>query len=136
MSYSNRYSGEITITPPLTAAEIRQTPDWAEQTWHTHLRVQTTTEQTPDGEITRYTADAILGPDEPCSGYDVKDQIQALVEQFGGGHTFAGHMQVDWDPGFGELPTRYVVRDGRVTEVRPQLLWPGVAIRSAHGEGI
>lgn len=138
MGYDNRYTGEITITPPLTATEIRHAPSGrgSSTAWDAHLRITATTEDTDTGEVTRYTADAIVGPENPCNGYDVKEQIQALIDLYADGHRFTGWVQVDWDAGFRELPTRYVVRDGRVAEVQPRLLWPGEAIRSAHGEGI
>jgi hypothetical protein len=126
VSYSNRFTGEITITPPLTAAEIRRAPD-LDQEWDVHLRVTETTEQTPDGEITRYSADAIVGPDEPCNGYDAEDQIRGLVALFADGHEFSGHIQVDWDPGFGDPPDRYVVRGREVVKVSPVIVWPDEA---------
>lgn len=130
MSYSNRYSGEITITPPLNVAEIRGFTalyDWSDS-FDAHLRIDRDESVAVEGEsvlitITE-TADAIVGPDEPCNGHDVQAQIQAIIDMFPG-HEFAGHIQVDWDPGFGEPPVRYVVRDRRVVEVKPQMVWPG-----------
>lgn len=128
MGYSNRFSGAITITPPLTAAEVRQVTgqyDWS-TAFDAHLRIASTTVQTDDGEATRYSADAIVGPGDPCNGYDVAEQIQTLVDLFGTGHEFGGFIQADWDPGFGEPPSRFYVRDGRVVEVkaRMELAWP------------
>lgn len=126
MSYENRYSNAITITPALTAAEIRRAPGGkgAGVAWDAHLRITATVEQVDDGEVTRYTADAIVGPEQPCSGHDVVAQIQTLVDLYADGHEFGGFIQVDWDPGFGELLARYVVRDGRVATVKPTLIWP------------
>ena len=124
MPYSNRFTGEIAITPPLTAAEIRRAPD-LDQEWDVHLRVTETTEQTRDGEITRYSADAIVGPDEPCNGYDAETQIRALVAVFADGHEFSGFIQEDPDPGFGEPQRRPGGGRGReVVKVSPVITWP------------
>lgn len=126
MSSSNNYTGAITITPPLTGAEIRHLTalhDWSDS-FDAHLRVNEVTEQTADGEIVRRTADAIVGPEESCSGYDVAEQIQTIVDLYPG-RAFAGFIEMDPDPGYGDpVPTRYVVRDRRVVEVRPVLTWP------------
>lgn len=130
MSASNRFSGVITIRPSLTASEIRRAPSGkgASTTWDAHLRITAETVYTDDGEFTRYTADAIVGPEEPCNGYDVVAQIQALVDLYADAE-FAGFIEMDPDPGFGDpIPTRYVVRDRRVVEVRPVLTWPEDAV--------
>lgn len=126
MGYSNQYSGAITITPPLTAPEVRHVTahyDWSDS-FDAHLRVTETTEETADGEIVRRVADAIVGPEESCSGYQVAEQIQTVVDLYPD-RVYAGHVEMDPDPGFGDpVPTRYVVRDRRVVEVRPVLTWP------------
>lgn len=127
MAASNSFSGEITITPPLTAPEIRQVTgsyDWSDS-FDAHLRITAVTEQTDDGETVRRTADAIVGPDESCKGYDVAEQIQTIVDLFGASHTFAGFIELDPDPGYGgPTPSRYVVRNGHVVKVEPTLAWP------------
>lgn len=110
MSYSNRFSGAITITPPLTAAEIRTAPEGASAAWDAHLRIDRREIATDEGEAVIYTADAIVGPEEACNGYDVEEQIKTLVALFADGHEFAGFIQEDPDPGFDEPPHRWVVR--------------------------
>jgi len=127
MSYSNHYSGEITITPPLNRTEIEFAPD-ASDSWDAHLRIVRAESTRVEGEsvlvfITE-TADAIVGPEESCNGYEMQEQIQALVDLYPDCE-FAGHIQVDWDPGFEDPPSRYVLRDRRVVEVKPQMVWPG-----------
>jgi hypothetical protein len=131
VSYSNRYSGEITITPPLTAAEIRRAPagKGASTSWDAHLRIDRREIETDAGSMTVYTADAIVGPDEPCNGYDVEQQIKTLVALYADGHEFTGYIQEDPDPGFHEPPHRWVVRPHgvvgfEVAKVAPQITWP------------
>lgn len=131
MSYSNRFSNAITIAPPLNIHEIRQATaryDWSES-FDAHLRINRDETTAVDGEsvliyITE-TADAILGPAEACNGYDVAEQIQTIVDLFTAGHSFGGFIELDPDPGFGDsTPSRFVVRGGRVVEVKPMLVWP------------
>lgn len=130
MSANNDFSGEITIVPPLNVHEIRQVTsayDWSDS-FDAHLRIDRDEATAVEGEsVLIYiieTADAIVGPDESCSGYDVAEQIQAIVDLFPD-RVFAGFIEMDPDPGYGDsTPSRYVVRDRRVVEVRPVLTWP------------
>ncbi|HZP49647.1 DUF6205 family protein [Actinocrinis sp.] len=124
MSYSNRFTGEITITPPLTHAEIRRAPT-LDPSWDAHLRIDRDEIDTDAGVMVVYAADAIVGPEEPCNGYDVEDQIRTLVGLYSEGHEFAGFIQEDPDPGFGEPPHRWVVRGREVVKVSPVITWPG-----------
>lgn len=124
MSANNSYSGAITITPPLTATEIRRAPQ-ADSAWDAHLRIVESAVETDQGEILTRIADAIAPPTERCNGYEVEKQIQALVALFADGHQFAGFIEVRWDPGYDDpIPQRYVVRDGRVETITPRLAWP------------
>lgn len=137
MGYDNRFTGEITITPPLTWAEIRDSGDSARIT-DVRLRIRETVQDTDVGQVVTKSADAIVPLEMAHSGHNVEDDIQAVVDHYGPrGHAFGGYIQVQWDSGFDDpIPQRYVVRDGRVVIVKPRLVWPGEAIRSAHGEGI
>lgn len=137
MGYDNRYTGEITITPPLTWAEIRDPGNTARVT-DVRLRIRETVQDTETGQVVTKTADAIVPLEMTYSGSHVEDDIQLIVDYYGShGHSFSGFIQVQWDSGFDNpIPQRYIVRNGRVVAVKPQLLWPGEAVRSAHGEGI
>lgn len=136
MSYENRYSGEITITPPVTWGQLRDAD--APKIADVRLRIDETTIDTDAGQMVTRQAVAIAPLEMTYSGHELQANIQALVDYYGPlGHRFSGYIQVQWDPGFDDpIPQRYIVRDGRVVAVKPQLLWPGEAIRSAHGEGI
>lgn len=123
MSYSNRFSGAITITPPLTWEQIQSAP----KTRDAELRIIEERTDTATGWSAAMIANAIVGPDEPCSGHSVEEDIAALVGYVSdhcGQHEITGHIEVEWDPGFGEPPSRYVVRDGRVVEVKARIVWP------------
>lgn len=137
MGYENRFTGEIAITPPLTWAEIRDSGDSARIT-DVRLRIRESVQDTDTGQVVIKFADAIVPLEMTYSGRNVEDDIQAVVDHYGPrGHSFGGYIQVQWDSGFDDpIPQRYLVRDGRVVAVKPRLVWPGEAIRSAHGEGV
>ena len=140
MSYSNRFSGEITITPPLTWSEIRAIDSGVPRITDVRLRIDEERTVSDDGneETVRRTAGAIVPLDMTYSGSNVTEDVQAIVDHYGPlGHSFTGWIQVQWDAGFDDpIPQWYIVRDGRVVAVKPRLLWPGDAVRSAHGDGI
>jgi hypothetical protein len=121
VSYNNRYSGAITITPPLIRSQI----DAAPETRDALLRVTEERSETPGGYSATVVAGAIVGPDEPCSGYQVEKEIAALARYCESlGRTVGGYIQVDWDPGFGDLPSRYYWRGGQLAEIKPTMTWP------------
>jgi hypothetical protein len=126
MGDTNRYSGAITITPPLTGAEIRKAPDSVLD--DVRLKVRETATPTDDGEIVVRTADAIVPTCDGRSGRSFAEDLQLLVDHLlieSPGRVFAGYIEVEWDPGYGLTPpSRYVVRDGRVVEVKAQIVWP------------
>jgi len=121
------YTGAITITPPLSWAEIRNGPRLRD----VRLRITETSADTDTGRTTTATADAVLPlEDGDCVGGDVAEDIQAIVDHYGRlGHEFAGHIQCDYPTGMvgPDEPNRerYVVAGGRVQTVTPRLVWPG-----------
>lgn len=124
MGYSNQFSGEITITPPLTWAEIQDGPPLRD----TSLRLVETVTDTETGRTITTQATAIVA-ESGFSGYNVVEEIQALVDRHGAMHSFAGHIEVQFELGLVEEGQpgceRYVVVDGRVETMTPRLVWPG-----------
>ena len=125
MGYSNRYTGAITITPPLTRKQIREAH--AENFKDIRFRIVEEQVESDDGETVtvRTTADAIVPLDIEYSGHDLEDEIQSVVDAFGD-HEFAGFIEARWDPGFGEPPSRFIIKDDRVMRIDAQYRWPGI----------
>lgn len=127
MGQHNRHTGAITITPPLTWAEIKDGPAVSD----VRLRTPQTVIDTDDGQITTITGDAIVPLEMGSySGYSVAADIQTIVDHYGPlGHAFAGHIERQLETGLvepGQMDRkRYVVVDGRVETVEPRLVWPG-----------
>lgn len=124
MGYENNYSGAITITPPLTRTQIRNSQ--IEGMTDVRLRIVEQTMESDDGETitVRQTADAIVPLAMAYSGHDLEEEIQFLVDALPG-HKFAGFIEVQWDPGFKSPPSRFIVKDGRVVRIDAEYRWPG-----------
>jgi hypothetical protein len=126
MGYDNHFTGEITITPPLTWAEIQTSPPLQD----THLRLVETVTDSETGRTITTQAISVVA-ESGFSGFRVVEEIQALVEHHGATHGFGGHIEVQFETGLVEAGEpgceRYVVRDGRVETVTPRLVWPGEA---------
>lgn len=127
MSDTNRYTGTITITPPLTAVELRGAPE----TRDARFRIE---ETTADTEFGRSILCVGVGIESNCDGMGGRlfdHDVQALVGYVGtldGPREFAGHIEVEWDPGYGLTPpSRFTVRGGRVVEVKARIVWPDEA---------
>lgn len=125
MGYDNRFTGAITIAPPLTRSQIND-PRIARRT-DVKLRIVEQRTESDDGEAftVRPVADAIVPLDMEYSGHSLEDDIQLIIDTFSE-HEFAGFIEARWDPGFGELPSRFIVKDQRVVRIDAQYRWPGV----------
>lgn len=125
MGYNNRFTGAITIMPPLTRKQIREAHH--ENLKDVRLRIVEQQVESDDGETVtvRTTADAIIPLDMEYSGHSLEDEIQSIVDAFGD-HEFAGFIEARWDAGFGEPPSRFIVKDDRVMRIDAQYRWPGI----------
>lgn len=100
-------TGEFRIEPPLTWAEIKNSPYLPE---------------TDEGTLTRRYADAIVPvTDEPYKGYEIIATVQKIIDAHPG-HTLSGRFDCEGEEA-GDL-WRLVVRDGRAVQVKPQIVWP------------
>jgi hypothetical protein len=131
MSGDTRITGAITIDPPLTWAQTRDSiwlntkrdpeRDWYREVW---LRVVEDLRDTDDGVIAVRTVDAIDPVPGETNGYTLTEQVQRIVDEIGPGHAFGGYLECTWR-GAPMETWRVVVRDGTVAEVHPQVFWPG-----------
>jgi len=98
MTDSNRYSGAITIVPPLTAAQIRDL-DSALKLTDIALRISEQIEETDSGEVVTRTADAIEPTCDGLSGRHLVEELAALVGRFRRDHTNAATSRSSTRPG-------------------------------------
>lgn len=121
MPDNNHYSGAITITPPLTWSQFRDLPNSSDAT----LVVEESWIEESESRTVTSTASRILPPQYAWDARGLWDFIQNAVDKFPD-HEFGGHIEIRWDPGYGDpCPSRYVVRDRRVEEIKARLVWPG-----------
>jgi hypothetical protein len=119
MSYESHWSGEIRITPPLTWAEIKQTPDVKDVKLQTDER----TEDTPTGYVCAVTAVAIVpSVSWAFNGYEIAEEVQAIIDAHPS-HQFSGAITArPTDPD--GVTFRYVVLDRIAVEQHARLSWP------------
>ena len=117
MGYRARFTGEITISPPLTWPEL------GKQSLQNDLRIELRQEvtDTDTGQVTVITGVAVKAA-SPSSGYKMLDELQALLGVYGGTHQFTGHIEAVGEEGD---RWRLLVRDGKAVQVYPQIIWPG-----------
>lgn len=120
MGYESHWTGEVQIAPPLTWGEIKSPRSPGLQ--DLKLRLDEMVEDTPTGQIRTVTAPAV----EPLTtdafnGYDIEIELQALVDAHPA-HEFTGAIEArPLDPG--GTAWRYIVRDRRVVQQVPSVVW-------------
>lgn len=122
MGYNTSVSGEIRIEPPLTWAEIKDSPFLASYGLDVTLRVEEETVDTPDGTLTRRTATALIPSwEDSYKAYHLVEHVQRAIDAFPH-RRFTGRLECE-----GEENTdlwRVIIRDGRAVRVEPRIVWP------------
>jgi hypothetical protein len=125
VSTNSRFTGEITITPPLNWNKIKATKLIrliAQDEVRLEIHEQKT--DTPDGELIVKTCSRITPlTDSPYRGYYVKEAIQAVIDQ-NPGHEFSGYIEGQLEDG--SYLWRIVAKDGKAHKIEPQITWPEV----------
>jgi hypothetical protein len=118
MGYESHFTGHITITPPLTWAEIKRGPGLQD----VRLELDEKVTENESGQTRIITAVAVLPlTGGAFNGYDIAEELQALVDAHRA-HEFTGEIAArPLDPG-GE-PWRWIIRDRRVVRQVPRLEW-------------
>jgi hypothetical protein len=126
MGYNTSYKGAIQIEPPLTWAEIKDSPYLPDAAWNKGLDVKLNVVEeivdTDEGTLTRRSADAIVPVTEDSyKGYDIVQTVQKLIDAHPG-HEFTGRFDCEGDDS-GDV-WRLVVKNGRAVKVKAQIVWP------------
>lgn len=127
MGYYTSVDGEIRIEPPLTWAELKDSPFNPKSTEYddrmdVKLQVVEETVETDEGSLIRRTAPAIVAArSESYKAYYLVEHVQKLIDSHPG-HAFAGRLECSGEE-TGDL-WRCVVRDGRAVKVEPRIVWP------------
>ncbi|WP_329330782.1 hypothetical protein OIU81_03090 [Streptomyces sp. NBC_01454] len=120
MGYESRWSGEVRIDPPLTWAEIKNSPVAFQDL---KLRLDETVEDTATGQVRTVTAAAIVPlTTEAYNGYEIEEELTAFAEVHSATHTVAGRIQARSPDG--DL-WAYSVDGPSVTRIEPATVWLG-----------
>lgn len=124
MGYYTTVYGEIAIDPPLSWAEVKDSPFLdQERRKDVHFRIAVETVDTDEGTLERRQAVAIEPySDDSFKAYSIEEHLGELLALHGEGHTFTGWLEGEGEEA-GDL-WRLGVKDGRPHMVRAQIVWP------------
>lgn len=120
MGYKANFSGEITITPPVAWAEIRQ-PLGDRVLQDLRIRQDEDVQHSDESQVKVITGVAVEPATTYGSGYGMVDDLQALVDAHGGSHQFTGYIEATGEEGD---KWRLAVRGGQAVQVEPRIIWP------------
>lgn len=118
MSADNTWSGRVAITPPLSWQECKVSPGVED------VKLDIHEEDGPDGRILTAVAVVPARPENSWSAH-TGQELQFLIDSHPR-HEFAGHLQVDWAPVYGEeaiLAERWTVAGRAVVHETARLAW-------------
>lgn len=120
MGYAAHFTGQISISPPLTWAEIRSARQPGLQ--DVRLVLDEAVTETDAGRNTVVTATAIAPLEiHYYNGYDIADEIQAVIDAHPS-HEFDGAIEATPEDPDGTR-WRYVVQSRRVVRQVPRTVW-------------
>lgn len=119
MGYRARFSGEVTITPSLTWAEIGRTA--RQDLRDLRIRFHEDVTDTDTGQVKVITGVAVKPGTTEGAGYDMVAELQSLVDAYGKSHRFTGRIEATGEEGD---QWRLLVRDGKAVQVYPRVVWP------------
>lgn len=121
MGYQARYTGEITINPPLTWEELDGIGSPVITLTDVRIRCHDEDASTPTARVTIITGVAVVAAASLGAGYDMVADLQALLDTFGA-ERFTGHIEATGEDGD---KWRLAIRDGKAIQVHPKIVWPG-----------
>lgn len=120
MGYYTTFTGEITIVPPLTWAEIKRGPGLEDL----RLRTVEETTETDEGRVTRVTADAVVPiTEDSYKGYRIVEELQALVNAHKA-HRFVGYISAEGEDAGDMWRLTVAAKDRKAVRVKPRIVWP------------
>lgn len=119
-AYDSHFTGRITITPPLTWAQIKN--NTANGLQDLKLITTETVTDTPTGQTKAITGDAIVPlTSSAYSGYNIHTELQSLLDAYPR-NEFAGAIEARPEDPHGD-PWRYIIRDRTVIRQEPRTTW-------------
>ena len=134
MGYITTFSGCFTVEPPLTWAEIQQSPSWvghpnqrdrgfSRDFYGTHLHITQEEVDTPEGVLIRRHCDLVTVEGDDLRANAVMNSLRRLASDFGADHEFTGHLTAEGEENSDIWRVKIVGRE--VVEDHAVVLWPG-----------
>lgn len=132
MSYYTHVTGEFAIDPPLTWAEIKNSPferasrpAYLAEGIDLLLRVEETSSETDEGTLTQRSGVALVMQEiDEYREEKLADQVQRVIDMFPG-HVFTGRLDGEGEDNADMW--RIIIRDGRAVKIKAQIIWPDEA---------
>lgn len=125
MGYYTTWSGKITIDPPIPWSEMADSP-YRDVDGGGDTDAEIVTDSTYDKATDTFTHRGVCIQnrwEDSSTSYNMMENVQDIVDIFGKGRTFSGHIQADGEEA-GDL-WRLRVRNGKAVRVEPVITWPG-----------
>lgn len=125
MGYYTTWTGEITIDPPIPW-ELLHDSKYHGEGYSNGTDAKIVTKEIWCKEIASLTRVGVAIQNrwqDSSTSYNMMENVQDIVDKFGEGRTFSGHIEAVGEEG-GDL-WRLRVRNGEAIRVEPTIMWPG-----------
>lgn len=130
MGYNTRFTGEITIDPPLLWVDVKDSPFLranARRSGSSNGRdlmfdIETTERDTDEGVLTVRRARALVSTwEDDARGYEIVKHLQEVVDTFPT-RTYGGRIDAEGEESADIW--RLKVVNGRAVRFEPEIVWP------------
>ncbi len=127
MGYYSVVRGSISFTPSITYAEVKNSGYVITEARQNYVQKDLMLESFgPDSEPEDEIYVILPASEDSYKAYDIVDNLKELVNLLGPDRQYKGYFEITgegYDPGEPDL-WRLRVKDGKVEEVHPKLVWP------------
>lgn len=122
MGYLSSAKGYISVTPGILEQQVEETPYCR----HGDTTLEVTGVVSPINPNLVNPSLIIPRYDDKFKAYDTIEELNGIVDRWGEGRVFSGYIEIQGEgDGIGDIDLyRLAVKDGKVVEITPKLVWP------------
>ena len=128
MGYYSRVTGSIRFLPPVTYGEVKDSGYVITARGQNYVDKDLELESFgPDSEDSDEIYKIIPSSEDPYKAYDIVDNLEELVRLLGPDRRYEGYIEIVGEiieTGSNPDIYRLRVKDGKVEELQPKLVWP------------